>query len=81
MWSDDDFLIATNGIEIENNRNNKDFAYVNDILFSGCSLNNTYPKKRSGEYFRDSSYWKKGDKRNLFFISGGDDRLFEAKMI
>jgi hypothetical protein len=46
MWSDDDFLIATNGIEIENNRSNKDFAYVNDILYSGCSLNNTYPKKR-----------------------------------
>jgi hypothetical protein len=37
MWSDDDFLIATNGIEIENNRSNKDFAYVNDILYSSCS--------------------------------------------
>ncbi len=43
--------------------------------------NNTYPKKRSRFYNEDNLYFKKGDKFNAFYISGGDDIFFEAKMI
>ena len=35
MCSDDDCFLATEGIEIENNRDLSDSAYVSDNLFSG----------------------------------------------
>ncbi len=31
-------------------RNEKDIACIDDNEYSGCLANNTYPKKRSGEY-------------------------------
>ncbi len=43
--------------------------------------NNTYPKKLSAEYNEDGEYQKKGDKLNNFYIAGGKDEYFEAKMI
>ena len=30
---------------------------------------------------KDNPYGKKGDKVNLFYFSGGEDRFFEPKMI
>ena len=32
-------------------------------------------------YNKDSAYGEKGDKFNRFYISGGEDGEFEAKMI
>ena len=63
-------------------RNEKDIACIDDNEYSGCLANNTYPKKRSGEYNEeDDIFYKKGDKYNNFYIAGGEDGEFEAKMI
>jgi hypothetical protein len=81
MESDDTYFLSTPGIEIKNNRSNKDYASVDDIQYSGCCLNNTYPKKEYLTYDQDDAYWKKGDEFNRFYVSGGDDQFFDAQMI
>ena len=45
MISDDEYFLETNGITINNNRNEKDFAYISDNLYLGTKYNITYPKK------------------------------------
>jgi len=35
MYSDDEYFLATNGIGIFNDRNDEDFAVVNDIFCEG----------------------------------------------
>ena len=35
MYSDDKYFLDTNGIVIYNNRNDKDIAIIDDILYSG----------------------------------------------
>ena len=45
MISDDEYFLETNGITINNNRNDKDFAYISDNLYLGTKYNITYPKK------------------------------------
>ena len=49
MVSTDKFFLATKGIDINHNRDKKDFALVDDICYSGSEQNNSYPHKYSGE--------------------------------
>ena len=37
MYSDDDYFLSTPGIDIYNDRDEEDIAYVLDNLFSGIS--------------------------------------------
>ncbi len=49
MLSNDEYFLSILGLNIQNNRNEKDFAFVDDSLFSGMNTNNTYPKKELRE--------------------------------
>ena len=81
MVSDNQYFLATNGIGIKNNCNEKDIAFIDDNFYSGIFKNITYPKSLSGEYLSDWFYGEKRDKVNWFYIAGGDDWFFEAKII
>ncbi len=62
MWSDDEWFLDAPGIRIYNDRNQKDFAVVDDNLFSGMEKDSTYPNVYEGEFPFDFLYWKEGDK-------------------
>ncbi len=65
MWSDDKWFLRIPGIVIANDRNQKDYAGVDDNLFSGMQTDTTYPNVLSWEYIQDNLYGKKGDKVKL----------------
>ena len=71
MGSNDYWFLLIPGIGIKNNRNGKDFAFVEDIRFSGAQSDNGYPEVCSGVCSFDKLYSKRGDKYKAFFIAGG----------
>ena len=71
MYSDDNYFLSIPGIDIYNDRKQKDIAIVTDDLFSGAQSDNGYPEVYSAELPFDHLYCKKGDKYQDFFIAGG----------
>ena len=56
MVSSDKWFLQTPGIEIYNDRNQKELASVGDNVFSGMESDSTYPNVLLQEYKTNSLY-------------------------
>ncbi len=81
MVSDDELFLNAPGIEIFNDRNQKDYAVVVDNQFSGILKDSTYPIVLPGECTCDELYYKKGEKVKEYNIAGGKTSSFKATHI